>query len=483
VAFAYALVREPVQGAAGLTLVAGAAAVLLLSRDIATVRIVAVVAALCLLLPLTALVGPVAAFPSFPQLFVFRVTLIALAGFGLLAVLMGHGRWQLRPQVWYAALPLVLWVGWSIVTLLWAPDPATGLQYLLVLATMLAVVVATATAGTSRRRMQAFGITMIIGYAFVVGVTVLEYTTGFRMPTSRMVTVITSQTYAVTSVFHNQNDLATYLAICWPFLLGAVFFTRRLRWLVLALLFAALGAIAFVRSGSRSSLIAAGLATIVLLVVLGRSGAWLRSPRARGLAAVLAVVLLAGVGYLLFNDSESPMLRQFRLEGLISNLTANEGSGQIRVGLLDRGLELAGSSALLGHGPGQAEALVIAETQGIGIGNLHNWWLEVYANGGLPGLGLQLVFCVALVIGLLGRVRDTDPFVRYLASAAVAALVGLSVGALGPSSSMSFAPMWILFGLGLAILTLPTGAQAGELLASPAAVVSEPATGDRQPAP
>ena len=104
VAFAYALVREPVQGAAGLTLVAGAAAVLLLSRDIATVRIVAVVAALCLLLPLTALVGPVAAFPSFPQLFVFRVTLIALAGFGLLAVLMGHGRWQLRPQVWYAAL-------------------------------------------------------------------------------------------------------------------------------------------------------------------------------------------------------------------------------------------------------------------------------------------------------------------------------------------------------------------------------------------
>ena len=81
-------------------------------------------------------------------------------------------------------------------------------------------------------------------YAFIVGVTVLEYTTGFRMPSSRLVTVVTSQTYAVTSVFHNQNDLATYLALCWPFLLGAAFFTRRVRWLGLALVFAALGAAA-----------------------------------------------------------------------------------------------------------------------------------------------------------------------------------------------------------------------------------------------
>jgi O-antigen ligase len=299
------------------------------------------------------------------------------------------------------------------------------------------------------------------------------------MPTSRMIDTITSQTYAVTSVFHNQNDLATYLSICWPFLLGAVFFTRRLRWLALVLLFAALGMTAFVRTGSRSSLIAAGLATIVLLVLLGRSGAWLRSVWARVLAVVLALILLVGVGYLLFNNSESPMLRQFRLEGLLSNLDANQGSGEIRVGLVERGLELAGRSALLGNGPGQAEALVVAETQGIGIGNLHNWWLEAYANGGLPGLGLQLIFCVGLVIGLLGRVRDADPFVRYLASSTIAALVGLSVGALGPSSSISFAPMWILFGLGLAVLALPAGVRAGEPLPSSAAVTALPAH-DRQ---
>jgi teichuronic acid biosynthesis protein TuaE len=152
------------------------------------------------------------------------------------------------------------------------------------------------------------------------------------------------------------------------------------------------------------------------------------------------------------------MLRQFRLSDLTSNLAANEGSGQIRTSLLDRGLSITGGSLLLGAGPGQVEGLVTTGADAMGIGNLHNWWLEIYAEGGLPGVILQLVFLVGLAAGLLRRARtDGDPFVRYLASGAFAALVGFTVGALGPSSSLSFAPMWTLFGLGLAVLALPAG--------------------------
>ena len=46
-----------------------------------------------------------------------------------------------------------------------------------------------------------------------------------------------------------------------------------------------------------------------------------------------------------------------------------------------------------------------------------------------------------------------DGFLRYLASGTVLALLGFTVGAVGPSSSVSFAPMWILYGLGLAIVS------------------------------
>ena len=41
---------------------------------------------------------------------------------------------------------------------------------------------------------------------------------------------------------------------------------------------------------------------------------------------------------------------------------------------------------------------------------------------------------------------------RYLASGSVLALLGFTVGALGPSSSVGFAPMWILYGVGLAVI-------------------------------
>ena len=49
--------------------------------------------------------------------------------------------------------------------------------------------------------------------------------------------------------------------------------------------------------------------------------------------------------------------------------------------------------------------------------------------------------------------RDPDPFVRYLASGTVLALLGFTIGAVGPSSSVGFAPMWILYGLGLAVVS------------------------------
>ena len=452
--FTYGLVRRPMPALAALALLAIVAFLVLFRREIASVRLGPLVSGMVLLVPLAALVGSPAALPGFPQLFAFRLLLMAIAVLGLPLLLLRRSPVSLAP--WRPALPLALWFAWLTVTIIWAPDKAAGLRYLLVVATMLAVVAAAASAGLSRRRLRAFGITMLVAYAFIVGVTVLEYTTGFRMPNSRLVTVVTSQTYAVTSVFHNQNDLATYLAICWPFLLAAAFFTRRVRWLGLALAFTVLGAVAFVRTGSRSSLLAGGIATLVVLLLHARPGVWLQTRRARALGALLAMILLAGTAYLLFNDSQSSMLRQFRLSGLATDLAANKGSGEIRTSLLDRGLGIAGGSLLLGAGPGQAEGLVTAGADGLGIGNLHNWWLETYAEGGLPGFALQLVFLVGLALALLRRARThSDALVRYLATGVLAALAGFTIGALGPSSSLSFTPMWTLFGLGLAILALP----------------------------
>lgn len=444
------ITRDVRTGMATLTLVALVAAAVLARQTIARWRVAKLVTGLALLLPALALLGPSLSLPSLPQAFAFRVglALVVAVGGGLLLLCGLRGRFA----AWDFGLPLAVWFGWLCLALLWAPDKAAGLRYLTVLATMMALTWATALAGGSRRRLTWLGISLVVACVLILGVTVLESTTGYRLPTSRLLDA-TTQTYAVTSVFHNQNDLATYLALCWPFVLCAFFFTRRPLYLLVAAGIALLSAFAFVRTGSRSSLLAVGLESLAAVALLARPSARWSGRGAKVAGAAITAALVVGAGYLLFNESTNEMLRQFRLQGLMSDVAASRGSGEIRTSLTNRGLSVAGGSLLLGAGPGQAEGMVRASGDAPGIVNLHNWWLETYVNGGLPAVGLQLVFYLGLLVTLWPVARaGPDPLLRYLACGVVLALIGFTVGALGPSSSMSFAPMWVVYGLGVAVV-------------------------------
>jgi teichuronic acid biosynthesis protein TuaE len=320
---------------------------------------------------------------------------------------------------------------------------------------------------------------MVFGYAFVVGFTILESRLGIRLPTSRLLTTVTSQTYAVTSVFHNQNDLATYIVLCWPFMLCAFFFTRKLRWLALTLLFMAMGASAFVRTGSRSSLVAAGISSLAAVALFWHLGPKLSSRTGKVVMGLVIAGLVVAGGWLLFNNSSNDMLRQFRLESLLSQAQQSKGSGSIRTDLTSRGLQIAGSTFLVGAGPGQAEGIIGSGTDALGISNLHNWWLETYADGGLVGFALHLVFFLLLVIALWPIARhDPDPLTRYLACGTWLALLGWTIGSVGPSSSVSFAPLWIMYGLALAVVSrsrLAARERAKEVAADAAGPAGAPA--------
>ncbi|HQJ26748.1 MAG TPA: hypothetical protein PKZ80_05885, partial [Thermoleophilia bacterium] len=70
------------------------------------------------------------------------------------------------------------------------------------------------------------------------------------------------------------------------------------------------------------------------------------------------------------------------------------------------------------------------------------------------GFALHLVFFVSLLVALWPVARhDPDRLTRYLACGTWLALLGWTIGSVGPSSSVGFAPMWIVYGLGLAVVS------------------------------
>lgn len=421
-------------------------------QPILRLRIRTLLIAGTLLVPFTALLGPVLGLPQAPQAFAFRVLLVALLFVGVTRLLVAPLR--IRFAAKGPALLITAWFAWLIVGLAWAGDKSVGLRYIVVLLTMMLLLGATATAGATRRRLKALAGILVLAYLAIIGIALLESVTHSHLWTSRLATAVTSLTFAVTSVFVNENNLATYMAMCWPFMLLAVVFTRRRLYLAAAGLIAALSAVVFIHTGSRSTLLAVGLESLAALVLF-RHLLPSRSSRAgKVLLVVAAVLLIGGASYLAFNNSGSAMLRRFRLSTLVSQAQAGSGSGAVRSNLTRRGLEIAGGSYLLGAGPGQAQVIIGQGTNALGITVLHDWWLECYADGGLIGLALQLGFFLA-VIGLLWpAARGTpDPFLRYMAAGTVLALIGFSIGALGPSSSFDFAPMYVLYGLGLAIIS------------------------------
>ena len=144
------------------------------------------------------------------------------------------------------------------------------------------------------------------------------------------------------------------------------------------------------------------------------------------------------------------MLRQFRLESLLSQAQPEQGLG--RDPLQPHRAAACRSPAPRSSwapAPGRPRASSAPAPTPSASRNLHNWWLETYADGGLVGFALHFVFFLLLVIALWPIARhDPDPLTRYLACGTWLALLGWTIGSVGPSSSVSFAPMWILYGLG-----------------------------------
>ncbi len=402
-------------------------------------------------LPLAAVLGPVAALPGHAQIFAFRLLTAALVLIGVVL----YASTRRLPRLGPRSLVTLLagWYAWLLISLLWAPYQGPALRYLLILATNLILIAAVAAAGSSDRRLRLLMTTLAVGYGASVMVGLAEAVTGHHLATSvSAVSTRGSVAHAATGFFFNPNDFATFIAMAWPFLLLALIFGRS-RTRLLALAGLVLGLACLISTGSRSSLLALGLTTLA-------AAGWLvmeRWVRHRGLIVAVCVVVLVAIVAFSFNTSQNIIARQFQVQSLAQTAGTGQGSGGIRVSLTAAGLDVGRRYYFLGVGPGNAEPLISAlPSPPAQFSNLHDWWLEVLVDGGLPALFLYVLLYVGMLIACVRVARasrgvDGDPYLAIVAAGTGLALVGFIIGSVGPSTVIGFAPLWILIGLSFAV--------------------------------
>lgn len=453
-------VWQPIAGL-GLALVALVATLL---RDVPVRRLAPLVVVLT---ALAAVGGPNLAAPPAPWLFLFRV-LIVLLGLGVVGYLLMEGRLAVPAGLPRPAGILVVWFLWVALSIGWSQDLVAAVRWTSFMAMMGGLALAIALLCRSPRRARI--LLWSLGGAFAVAclVAMAEVATGLHLPSFRSGAENRGGLIGVGSLFGNQNNFATFLSLSLPYFAVLPIVYRDVRLRAIGLAGAGLALIFILLAGSKSGLLSAGLVVIGLLLLVGadrRAGGRLLAAGAiAGLAVALVVPAILGNSPVKLDERTVTKL-DFNI--LATQVQTQQGSGGVRGALLDDGLAIVGETNGLGVGAGNAESRVRALVDFPGVANLHNWWLEVLVNGGVVGLALYLLFFLTLLRRQARASRRTpDPLVRYMTLAGALSLVGWIVGSLGPSTAIHFAPMWVVFGLGMGALVLDRAAGRPEELPS-----------------
>jgi teichuronic acid biosynthesis protein TuaE len=411
-----------------------------------------------LMLP-AAVLGSFAAWPAWRTLSAFRILYVTLA-LGAVGWILYHRRLPPRVHVSPFLLFLGVWVAWTFLSLIWAADKAAGIRYSIFLVMMASLSGGVVLAVNNVKTLRTALYLLLAVFGVSLAIALLEITTDFRLPISGLVGRPERYQWAVTSFFHNQNDFATYIALWLPCLLATPFFTRRAWTVVGATAGSLLSIICLLYTGSRTNLLALALAIPSLLLVLafrkGTSSRWwqwvlgvglicaVASTACLGMSGVLPVVRLPEIG-----------VQHWRFDTLGAEIEAGSGSGGTRINLIVGGLVALRDSGFLGVGPGNAEHYLRQMPTLETVYNLHNWWMEVLVNGGVLIFVGYLLFYAGLLYGLLRTAMASERnLVAFVAASLLSALVGYTFGALSPSSAIHFTPMWIHFGLSMAVMNM-----------------------------
>lgn len=404
--------------------------------------------------------GPLLALNNYPGLFAYKILYaIHLLAFSFF-LLTKKIKLRMLPHIKPFFLFFAVWLGWALLSLLWADNKVDGVYNIWYLFSGLSLVSFTTCYIQRDRELKVLLGIVVAVFILILGVGLWETRTGLHLKTAGDVINLTGYArYMPRGFFKNPNDLATYLVLYLPFVYTlARYCCRKLvtaPLLTLLLPAAGMGVFLILQSGSRANMLA--LAPVALAAVV----LYFIHHRIKALLNTTILLIITVMAYFTLTTS-TPVFtnwcnRQYRIATHhLSTLQYAGGAESARVVLLKNSVNELKDHALMGVGAGNAEEhMKKYRTGSFVLLALHNWWLEILVNYGVFVFFLYLVFYIKLLYELfMVAVRAGPGMLSVLGEGCLLALVGFPLAAISSSSLIYARFMWILFGIALCVVNI-----------------------------
>jgi putative inorganic carbon (HCO3(-)) transporter len=349
--------------------------------------------------------------------------------------------WLIRPAktarvAWRAAVPLLLYVSFTVFSIVVAANPTLSLFEVVLLLQSLLVFLYVASQSRSESDVRFIAGALVLCMLFE-GIVTLASWRGFELGGLGLHT--TRDAGRVGGTVGSPNTAASFFATLLPLAIMYLMMPVGRVWKRIAVAAVAVGTVSLLLTLSRGGWIAFGTSMIIIAVALSRRGG-------NDLRRLVPILLVAGLVLLPFVGVISARFTQ-----------SDQGSGGSRVPLIQLTQGLVEHHPVTGVGVNNV-GIVMRESASLDFGRdwiytVHNKYLLVWAEAGIGALLAFLWFLVATVRRGLASWRGSDPYLGPLGLALAAAICGEMVQMLVEifQSRPQVQLLWLIAGLLVAI--------------------------------
>ncbi len=400
---------------------------------------------------------------SYGDIYLYHICLFIMLFFFLLRLKLSGYRLNLPSHTGNFHIFFLIIFSWYFFSIFWAPSLTHGFKYLFYLLCGSILSLSIIFFVDSKKRLDILFKVLSTIFILELIIALLESFTSFQMPISRyskwasIFAKVPQQNfeYGVSSLFFQNspptgfhwdtNDLALAMLLILPFFIVSNKTSTKI--------FGITSIITVIAMASSRSVFF-GLITIFLVYF------FVIKKQITTILIVLGFASIVFFGVLQLQTSENPRLSELAnsFELITLYLTGQidvDNSIKWRFELARNGIDALIKSKGLGVGAGGSVA--IQEQIGGVAGrftSMHNFWVEILVEGGIIFFIFFSSWYITIIVNLYKIARNIKNQLSSRATGIFLSMVGFIPAALAASSTIYFFPMWIMLGIGIAIINL-----------------------------